>query len=156
MMNNKKLLILCLFIPLAVGGGASLISGGGMDAFETLNKPPLSPPGILFPIVWTILYLLMGAASYFVIASDSAEEKIRSAVTLYGIQLFFNFLWPILFFSFFAYLLSFLWLVALLILIILTALSFYKIKNLAGYLLIPYIAWVTFAGYLNFGVFVLN
>ncbi len=67
-----------------------------------------------------------------------------------------NFLWPILFFSFSAYLLSFFWLVALLILIILTALSFYRIKNLAGYLLIPYIAWVAFAGYLNFGVYVLN
>lgn len=156
MMNNKKILILCLVIPLAAGGLAALLSGGGMDAFENLNKPPLSPPGILFPIVWTILYLLMGLASYFVIASDSGKEETKSAVTLYGIQLFMNFLWPILFFSFSAYLLSFLWLVALLILIILTALSFYRIKNLAGYLLIPYIAWVAFAGYLNFGVYVLN
>ena len=82
MMNNRKILILCLVIPLAAGGLAALLSGGGMDAFENLNKPPLSPPGILFPIVWTILYLLMGLASYFVIASDSGKEETKSAVTL--------------------------------------------------------------------------
>ena len=155
-MNNKKLLILCLVIPLAVGGLAALITGGGMNEFESLNQPPLSPPGILFPIVWTILYLLMGAASYFVAASDSPKEITRNAITLYGAQLAFNFLWPILFFGFSAYLLSFVWLVALLILIILTALAFYRINKPAGYLLVPYIIWVTFAGYLNFGVFLLN
>lgn len=89
---NKKLLIICLVIPLAVGGLAALLTGGGMDTFETLNQPPLSPPGWLFPVVWTILYILMGIASYLVLTSGKSQEIIRRTLVLYGIQLAFNFL----------------------------------------------------------------
>ena len=155
-MNNKKLLILCLVVPLAVGGIAALISGGGMETFEAMKQPPLSPPGWLFPVVWTILYLLMGAACYLILASDNPKEDIQGAITLYGVQLLFNFFWPILFFCFSFYLFSFIWLVILLAFIILTALKFCSLKETAGYLLVPYIIWVTFAGYLNFGVYLLN
>ena len=77
---NKKLLIICLVIPLAVGGLAALLTGGGMDAFETLKQPPLSPPGWLFPVVWTILYILMGLASYLVLVSDGPWRQIRRAL----------------------------------------------------------------------------
>lgn len=153
---NKKLLIICLAIPLAVGGLAALITGGGMDTFETLSKPPLSPPGWLFPVAWTILYILMGIASYLVLTSGKPQESVRRALVLYGIQLAFNFLWPILFFSLSAYLFAFIWLVVLWLLILAAAISFHRISNAAGYLLIPYLLWVAFAGYLNFGIYLLN
>ena len=153
---NKKLLIICLVIPLAVGGIAALLTGGGMDTFETLNQPPLSPPGWLFPVVWTILYILMGIASYLVLTSGKSGENIRRALVLYGIQLVFNFLWPILFFSLSAYLFAFIWLVVLWLLILATTISFYRISDIAGYLMIPYLIWVAFAGYLNLGIYLLN
>ena len=153
---NKKLLIICLVIPLAVGGIAALLTGGGMDTFETLNQPPLSPPGWLFPVVWTILYILMGIASYLVLTSGKSQESIRRTLVLYGIQLAINFLWPIFFFSLSAYLFAFIWLVALWLLILATTVSFYHISDIAGYLMIPYLIWVTFAGYLNLGIHLLN
>ena len=153
---NKKLLVLCLVIPLAVGGLAALITGGGMDTFEKLNQPPLSPPGWLFPVVWTILYILMGIASYLVLTSGASRESIRRALVLYAIQLAFNFLWPILFFSLSAYLFAFVWLVVLWLLILATAVSFHRISDAAGYLMIPYLVWVAFAGYLNLGIYLLN
>ena len=77
---DKKLLIVCLVVPLAVGGIAALLTGGGMDTFETLSKPPLSPPGWLFPVVWTILYILMGVASYLVLTSGAARTDISRAI----------------------------------------------------------------------------
>ena len=153
---NKKLLILCLVIPLAVGGLAALLTGGGMDTFETLNQPPLSPPGWLFPVVWTILYILMGIASYLTLTSGGSVKSIRNAILLYAIQLAFNFLWPIFFFGLSAYLFAFVWLVVLWLLILATTVSFYRLSNIAGRLMIPYLAWVTFAGYLNLGIYLLN
>ena len=153
---NKKLLILCLVIPLAVGGLAALLTGGGMDTFETLNKPPLSPPGWLFPVAWTILYLLMGIASYLVLESRGPQEIIRRGITLYAVQLAFNFLWPIVFFNLEWYLFAFIWLIALWILVLLTALQFRRVSKPAANLLIPYIVWVAFAGYLNLGICILN
>lgn len=153
---NKKLLIICLVIPLAVGGIAALLTGGGMDTFASLNQPPLSPPGWLFPVVWTILYILMGIASYLVLVSGKPQEDINRALALYGIQLAFNFLWPILFFSLSAYLFAFIWLIILWLLILATIVQFYRIEKTAGYLMIPYLVWVTFAGYLNLGIYLLN
>ena len=153
---NKKLLILCLVLPLAVGGIAALLTGGGMDAFEALNQPPLSPPGWLFPVVWTILYILMGIASYLVPTSGKSQESIRRALVLYGMQLAFNFLWPVFFFNLSAYLFAFIWLVALWLLILATTISFSRLSYIAGYLMIPYLIWVMFAGYLNLGIYLLN
>ncbi len=152
---NWKKLIICLAIPLAVGGLAALLSGGMAD-YSVINQPPLSPPGWLFPIVWTILYLLMGYASYRVLTSGAEQEQIRKALRLYGAQLALNFLWPIIFFGFDAYLLAFVVLIALWVLIFLTVRAFSKIDERAGDLLLPYLLWVTFAGYLNLGVYLLN
>jgi len=151
----KKLLI-CLGIPLAVGGLSALLSFGGMSEFETLNQPPLSPPGWLFPVVWTILYLLMGYASYRVLTSGAEPQKIRQALILYGAQLFFNFLWTPVFFGLEWRLVAFLILLVLWVLIYLTMKAFSDIDELAGTLLLPYILWVTFAGYLNLGIYFLN
>lgn len=152
--NWKKLLI-CLAIPLAVGGLGALLSGG-MSDYGAMVKPPLSPPGWVFPIAWSILYLLMGYASYRILESDASKEEIKKALFLYGIQLLANFIWPLLFFGGGWFLLSFFWLILLWVLIYLTIRAFSKIDETAGNLLIPYILWVTFAAYLNFGIFILN
>lgn len=153
---DKKRLIICLAIPLVVGGAAGLLTMNSMEAFEALNQPPLSPPGWLFPVVWTVLYVLMGIASYLVSVSDAPQEEKARALWTYGIQLAFNFLWPIAFFNLKWYLFAFLWLVILWVLILITALRFGRIRKPAGYLLVPYLLWVAFAGYLNLGIYLLN
>lgn len=153
-MNYKKLLP-ALAIPLAVGGLATLLSGG-MDTYQTLKQPPLSPPGWVFPIVWSILYLLMGYASYRIGIADTPREDRRKALIFYGIQLFLNFLWPIIFFGFQAYWLAFIVLLLLWAFIYLTMHLFGDLDETAENCLIPYLLWVTFAGYLNLGVALLN
>lgn len=156
-MNSKKwTLVKCIAIPLVVGALSAFLSGGGMRIFATTNKPPLSPPGWLFPVVWTILYVLMGIASYLVYTSNAEEEQVTKALTVYGYQLVVNFLWSIFFFDFGWYLFSFFWLILLWILIFLTIRLFGSISKTAAYLLIPYLVWVTFAGYLNLGIWWLN
>lgn len=154
---NKKLKkrLLCLAIPLAVGGLAALLSGG-MESYKVVNQPPLSPPGWVFPVVWTVLYLLMGEASYRVLTANADPDQIKKALTAYGVQLFLNFLWPLVFFGGQMYLAAFFILIALWVGIFITMRRFSKINETAGDLLIPYLLWVTFAGYLNLGVFLLN
>jgi hypothetical protein len=151
-----KTLLICVAIPLAVGGLAGLLSRGGMEVFASLEKPPLSPPGWLFPVVWTVLYVLMGIASYLVFTSGADRKTVGSALRVYGVQLVVNFLWPIFFFNFGWYLFSFIWLLLLLLLILITFARFWKISIPAACLLIPYLIWVVFAGYLNLGVALLN
>ena len=153
---NKKRLILCLAVPLLGGGLAGLVTMNSMKAFATLNQPPLSPPGWLFPVVWTALFLLMGLSSYLVWTSGGQAEAVRRALTLYGVQLAVNFLWPILFFNLGAYLLAMVWLVLLWGLIGATMLAFRRLSVKAGWMLAPYLAWVTFAGYLNLMIYILN
>ena len=118
MKKQKGLLVKCIALPLVVGAVAAFITGGGMEAFKMLNKPPLSPPGWLFPVVWTILYTLMGIASYLVLTSGAESKKIINALKIYGYQLIVNFLWPTFFFNLEWYLFSFLWILLLWILII--------------------------------------
>ena len=150
-----KKLIACLALPLAVGGLSALVAGG-MDVYKELNQPPLSPPGWIFPVVWSVLYLLMGYASYRVLVSDAPEAQKRRALVLYGLQLFFNFIWSPLFFGAQMYLAALLVLLVLWVLIFLTIRAFSAIDERAGDLLLPYILWVSFAGYLNLGVYLLN
>jgi len=156
MKEKWKLLVLSLIVPLAVGGLSAWLSGGGMEMFSEINQPPLSPPGWLFPVVWTILYLLMGLASWFVLTTDRPQEQISKAMRVYVLQLLVNFFWSLIFFGLGEYLFAFLWLLLLWVLIIMTMVQFYKIRQLAGELLLPYFLWVTFAGYLNFAVWLLN
>lgn len=156
MQQRVKTFFICIAIPLLVGGISALLSQNSMETFQQLNKPPLSPPGFLFPIVWTFLYILMGIASYLIITSNEDKQQIQPAFVLYGLQLFVNFWWSIFFFNFEWYLFSFLWLILLWLLIYFTIQAFYGISKIAGYLMIPYLLWVTFAGYLNFFIFLLN
>ena len=155
MQKSWKTRLILWAIPLAVGGLAALLSGG-MGSYRVLNQPPLSPPGWVFPLVWTALYLLMGEASYRVLTSGADRAQIKQALTAYAVQLFLNFLWPLIFFGGQMYLAAFFVLIALWIAIFITMRLFAKIDESAGDLLIPYFLWVTFAGYLNLGVFLLN
>lgn len=156
MSKKTKQFLICLAIPLLVGGLSAFITRGGMDTFETINKPSLSPPSWLFPVVWTVLFILMGIASYLVLVSGKPQMEIKRALVVNGIQLIFNFFWSIFFFNFSLYLFSFIWLVLLWLLILATTVLFYRISKPAGYLMIPYLLWVTFAGYLNFQIYLLN
>lgn len=151
-----KTLISAVIIPLLTGTISALISKDGMKNFENINQPPYSPPQWLFPVAWTILYVLMGIASYIVFTSNCDIEHKRNALIFYGIQLFFNFLWSPVFFGAKLYLFAFIWLLVMWVLIIITMLKFFKIDKTAGLLMLPYLLWVTFAAYLNFGVFMLN
>lgn len=152
---NIKKLLWSLALPLAAGGLSALISGG-MGNYKGINQPPLSPPGWVFPVVWSILYLLMGYAAYRVSVSGADQGAIARALGVYWAQLVLNFLWSPVFFGLQWYLVAFIILVAMWMLIYLTMNRFSRLDKLAGDLLIPYLLWVTFAGYLNFGVFLLN
>ena len=151
--QNRSSLIIAILIPLAVGSFSALISGN-MALYSTINKPAFSPPSIVFPIVWTILYVLMGISSYIIYSSDSADKT--RALKIYALQLFFNFCWSILFFRYNLYLLSFLWLVILIVLICIMIKEFYKINPAAAYLQIPYLLWCIFAAFLNFSIYTMN
>ncbi len=153
---NKRLLFVCIAIPLIVGGGAALLTQNSMEIFSTVVKPPLAPPGWLFPIAWTILYVLMGISSYLVLTSDVENDEKIKAMQIYGYQLVVNFLWPTFFFNFGWYFFSFLWLMLLWILVFFMIRNFYEISKPAAYLNIPYILWLTFAAYLNLGIWWLN
>ena len=156
MKPETKTLLKFIAIPLAVGGLSALLSGGGMETFERVVKSPFSPPGWLFPVVWTILYTLMGIASYLIYTSETDDSQKMQALTVYAYQLLVNFLWPIFFFDFGWYLFSFFWLVLLWLLVLWMILLFAKISKPASYLMIPYLLWLTFAGYLNLGIWILN
>ena len=148
----KKLLV-SLALPLAAGGLSAWISRNGYRDFGTLQKPPLSPPAWLFPAVWTVLYVLMGVAAYLV---WTAPRRSPYAFTAYGAQLALNFFWSILFFNLKSYAFAFVWLVLLWTAILATVCLFRKSGPRPALLMLPYLIWVTFAGYLNLGVALLN
>ena len=145
-----------LAIPLAVGGFSAFLTRDGMEYFKLVSKPPLSPPPWVFPVVWTILYLMLGAASYLVWVSGVSASRRDRALTVYGLNLALNLLWPIVFFTMRFYFAAFLLLLVLWVMAVTAALLFSCIEEKAGKLLIPYVVWLTFAAYLNVGVWVLN
>ena len=153
---NKRLLFICIAIPLVVGGISALLTQNSMQMFELIAKPPLSPPGWLFPVVWTILYTLMGISTYIILMSDASQEETADAIRLYAYQLLVNFLWPTFFFNFQWYFFALLWLILLWILVFFMIKKFASINKLAAYMNIPYLIWLTFAGYLNAGIWWLN
>ena len=156
-MKHKYLrLAACIAIPLILGGISALAVRGGMEEYAALEQPPLSPPGWLFPVAWSLLYVLMGAASYLVLSSAAPLYERRRALKLYAVQLVVNVLWPPIFFGLGLYLAALLWLALLWVLVLITALRFRRVSRPAACLLAPYIVWLTFAAYLNFGVWLLN
>ena len=143
-----KKLLFYIFVTLFIGGlpGISVITN---NTYNSLIKPPLSPPGLLFPIVWSILFILMGISVYLV-----CEDK--EAVKYYFIQLIVNALWTPIFFGLNNYLLAFVDLVILIVLVIVMLDKFKEINKVSFYLNIPYLIWLLFALYLNAGIFLLN
>lgn len=156
----KKTNIPCLLFYIisaeAIGGLSALITGDFSSFFDTYKAPPLLPPGWLFPVVWVILYALMGYSAYLVSISKAEPDRIKCAMTVYWVQLAFNFSWSIVFFRF-----EWLWggvavIVALLLLIVAMILLFFRVDKKAALINLPYLAWVTFATYLNIATALIN
>lgn len=148
--TNWKSLLISLALSIGTGVLASLITADEMIQYRNMYNPPLAPPAWLFPVVWTLLYFLMGVSAYLIYESDSAQKA--SALRIYALQLAANFLWSILFFGLNAYLLAFTWLLLLWYLIYMTYKQFSDINQTAANLLIPYLFWVSFAAYLNLSI----
>lgn len=153
---NYGALIISVIIPLAIGFISSFLVGDSYEIFQELNKPSYTPPGWVFAPVWTILYTLMGIASYRIWMYGTENRGVRGALFTYGVQLILNFLWTIIFFGLQLRGLALIEIIILLIFIIITTIRFYRIDKTAGYLLIPYILWVSFAAILNFSIWRLN
>lgn len=156
MWKKIKPYVISIALALGVGGLSALLTAGNMDLYSEIVRPPLAPPPWLFPVVWTILYILMGISSAMIFTSNASKRDINNSLTVYGINLFLNFFWSIIFFNMRAYLFAFIWLIALWVTILLMIIKFVKIKPVAGYLQIPYLLWVTFAGYLTLAIYILN
>lgn len=150
---DLKKLIFYVLITLIIGSIPSLFIHIN-KVYSSLNKPPLSPPGILFPVVWTTLFILMGISIYRVMMSKSKDKN--EARLLYFIQLIINALWTPIFFGLNEYFLAFLWILMLILLVVTMIITFFKIDKISAYLNIPYLIWLLFAAYLNFGIYILN
>lgn len=154
----KKILkaIFIIAIPLIVGGVSGFLIRNNVYIYDVLIKPPFSLPNYLFGIVWGILYLTMGIGLYLFINSGANKDTITDGVTLFAFQLLLNFLWPIVFFNLRIFFTAFLLLVALFIFVAITVSTFYNTRKSSGIILIPYLLFLVYAGYLNFGVWFLN
>ncbi len=146
-MDFKKLAVF-IAIPLIAGIIIGLIINPYMD-YGSLNKPFLSPPSFVFPLAWSILYILMGISAYII-------SKDGNVPIIYYIQLCVNMMWSIVFFVFKLRLFAFVWIILLIILVIMMIRKFFGVNSLAAYLQIPYLIWLLFAAYLNLGVYFLN
>lgn len=155
-MNNKIKSIFQLFLPVVLGSLIGLLISNYID-YNTLIKPPLAPPKLLFPIAWTIIYLLMGI-SYYLYKKDIQEETetTKKITIIYYLQLFINLMWSIIFFILKNRLLASLWIIILDLLVIYLIYLFFKEKKISAYLNIPYLLWILFATYLTIGIYLLN
>lgn len=151
-MNNLKIYIKSILIPVIVGGIIGLIINPFIN-YGSLNKPSLAPPGILFSIIWPILYVLMGI-SYGILKSKKLVDSKISIV--YYVQLGINALWSIFFFLLKWKLFSFIWILVLDVIVIYMIVLFYQKNKVAGILQVPYLLWILFASYLNIAIYVLN
>lgn len=151
-MSNFKVYLKSILTTVILGGLVGLIISGFID-YDTLQKPLLAPPSSIFPIVWTILYTLMGI-SYGILKSNGLVDSEINLI--YYSQLIVNLLWPIAFFVLEWRFFAFLWIILLIVLVINMIIKFYDKNKLAGLLQIPYLIWLIFAAYLNLGVYLLN
>lgn len=156
-MKKAKPYIISILISVGTGLLSAFFTRDNMNLYEEISTPALSPPAILFPIVWTILYVLMGVSAAIVYNSVSVgSDKRAKALFTYGLSLVVNFFWSIIFFNMRMYFFAFIWLILLWVLVLKTILEYSEINKGAAYLQIPYLLWVTFAGYLTFSIFLLN
>lgn len=155
-MKKLKPYIISVLIALGVGLLSALITKDYMNIYGILTRPPLSPPSAVFPVVWTVLYILMGIGSAMIYTECKGESVCGDALRIYALQLAVNFFWSIIFFRWGMYLFAFLWLLLLIVLVAVMIKRFWKINPKAAYLQIPYFVWLLFAAYLNFGIYLLN
>lgn len=155
--RNKYLICIALIIsPILIGIASSILTMDMMKEYGSLNKPFLAPPTIVFPIAWTILYLLMGIAAAMIYSKEEYSEYRTVGLTLHMTQLILNFFWSIIFFNMKKYVFAFIWLVILWLIVFSMINNYKKISKTAFLLNVPYIVWLTFAGYLNLAVAILN
>jgi tryptophan-rich sensory protein len=152
-LSNLKIYLKAILIPLIVGLVIGLLTSGSMADFNLLVKPRFAPPGILFPIVWTILYTLMGISYGILDSNNLVDSKISS---IYYWQLFVNALWSIIFFILKWRLFAFFWIILLIVLVVTMIKRFYEKNKTAGLLQIPYLLWILFAAILNLSIYLLN
>ena len=146
--------IISLLIPLVGGFLSGIVSMTGIKMFDYLNKPILSPPWFIFPIVWTILYVLMGISSYLIYNEN--DYHTNCCLIVYGINLTLNFLWSPIFFGLNLRLFALIWIILLDIIILYMIICFYKVNKKAAYLQIPYLIWSLYATYLNLAFYLIN
>lgn len=151
-----KTLIFNLAVPLITGAVSGFLTRSAMQQYGQLNQPPLSPPSAVFPVVWTTLFLLMGISAYLVTMKRSDGLKSFDLPAVYWIQLIVNFIWPLIFFNLAIYGIALAWLILLIIRVIYMIFQFHDITPAAGWLQVPYLLWLIFAGYLNAGIWLLN
>ena len=156
-MNKRKIkpYAVSILLTLAVGGLSGFLTSMGMDSFDALTKPPLTPPSFLFPIVWTVLFILMGVGAARIFMTEPTAARNRDLI-VYVVQLAVNFFWSIIFFNLQAYAFAFFWLILLWVLILTMIYLFCKVDKPAALIQIPYAIWVTFAGYLNLMIWLMN
>ena len=152
MNKSKKTKIVFILISLAVGGLSAFLTRNNMNVFDAIQKPPLTPPAIVFPIVWTILFSLMGYGA----ARVYLEDPTSNGIEVFGINLAVNFFWSSIFFNLQAYTFAFIWLLLLIAVVIVMIIKFYRVDKAAAYLQLPYLAWLLFAGYLNLYIALMN
>ena len=157
-MKKFSLTDLLIFIVSAelTGAVSALLSGGFSSLYAEIQNPPLSPPGWVFPVVWTVLYALMGTGAYLVYRSEDAGNERTASLGLYVIQLGVNFLWSIIFFRFRLFPVAAFTALILLILAAAMVNEFRRVSRTAALINLPYLVWLAFAAYLSFGVWILN
>lgn len=155
-MKNILKLVISILIPLIIGFSGSFFTSSSVDFwFTTINKPSFNPPDWIFAPVWTTLYILIGLSFYLIWKKNFGEIR-KKVIAVFSLQLLFNLLWSVFFFGLRSPLLGLIDIIILLVFIIANTIIFYKISMTAGYLLIPYLLWVSFASILNFSIFLLN
>lgn len=154
MSKKVKSYVISILLALTVGGLSALATAKNMNIYDKINEPPLSPPAWLFPVVWSILFILMGVSAAMVYNENSPQTD--NALFVYAVSLVLNFAWTIFFFNLQSFLVSFIILLALWVSILLTIILYFRINKVAAWLQIPYLIWVAFAGYLNLAIVFLN
>ena len=153
MNTNYKLLIKNILIPIILGAIVGLLTSSGNN-YNELIQPDFAPPAIIFPIVWTILYILMGISNYII---EISTNKLKyEAMNIYYFQLIINLIWSFFFFIFKQYFFSFIWIIFLIIIVSIMIIKFYKIDKTSAIIQLPYLSWIIFAAILNYSVYTLN
>lgn len=154
--KNIIICVICIAVPVIVGLVSGYITRDNMVVFDSIKKPALTPPAIVFPIAWSILYVMMGIASFLALKNCRDFTQIVSVMIPYIIQLILNFIWSIIFFNTQSYGLALACLVLMWIMIVRSMITFATVSMIAGWFLLPYIIWVSFAAYLNVMIVIMN